>query len=84
MTQVENRVNDILTTLGIPMSAITAEAHFTRDLGMDSLDQAELVLNLEQAFGVAIPDGDWPQLSTVGEAIGYLEQRLQLSSTPAY
>lgn len=71
------KVHDILTKeLKIPPSNITPQAHFVDDLGIDSLDAVELVMSVEEEFGIEIPDEDAEKLTTVPELLLYLEQRM--------
>jgi len=63
--------------LGVNAEQITMEASFIDDLGADSLDQVELVMDFEDKFEVDIPDEDAEKLRTVGEAIKYLDARLK-------
>jgi acyl carrier protein len=65
----------IIEKLGVDESEITPEASFTNDLGADSLDVVELVMALESAFDISIPDEDAEKIQTVGDAISYLENR---------
>lgn len=70
---VEVKVKDIIMDkLGVEESQITPEASFTNDLGADSLDIVELIMGFESEFGITIPDEDAEKLSTVGDAIKYL------------
>jgi acyl carrier protein len=62
--------------LGVNAEQITMEASFIDDLGADSLDQVELVMDFEDKFEVDIPDEDAEKMRTVGEAIEYLKKRL--------
>ena len=62
--------------LGVNAEQITMEASFIDDLGADSLDQVELVMDFEDKFEVDIPDEDAEKMRTVGEAISYLTERL--------
>ncbi len=66
----------IIDKLGVEESQITPEASFTNDLGADSLDIVELVMGIESAFGLSIPDEDAEKFSTVGEAVKYLKEKL--------
>lgn len=63
--------------LGVNTEQITMEASFIDDLGADSLDQVELVMDFEDKFEVDIPDEDAEKMRTVGEAISYLKERLE-------
>lgn len=70
---MKKQLTEILATFGVPESAITPQAHFTRDLGLDSLDAIDLVIQLEQTFGISIPDEDYEKLTTVQAVLTYLE-----------
>ncbi len=59
--------------LGVDIDEVTAEASFIDDLGADSLDTVELVMALEEEFGIEIPDEDAEKISTVKDAISYIE-----------
>lgn len=73
---VQAKVKEIVADkLGVEESQITPEASFTNDLGADSLDIVELVMGFEQAFDISIPDEDAEKISTVGDAIKYLEEK---------
>ena len=63
----------IAEQLGVKVEEVTDSASFIDDLGADSLDTVELVMALEEKFGVEIPDEDAEKMTTVGEAIKYLE-----------
>jgi acyl carrier protein len=72
---VSERVIDIVATqLGVSKDQITAETNFVNDLGADSLDQVELVMELEEEFDVNIPDDAAEKIQTVGQAIEYIEK----------
>jgi acyl carrier protein len=74
---IEAKVKEIIMDkLGVEESQITPEASFTNDLGADSLDIVELVMGIESAFGLSIPDEDAEKFSTVGEAVKYLKEKL--------
>jgi acyl carrier protein len=62
--------------LGVSESEVTESASFVDDLGADSLDLVELVMALEEEFGVDVPDDDAAGLKTVGDAVGYIEKKL--------
>ena len=68
------RVIAILASFGINASQLTGDVHFTRDLGLDSLDTVDLIMQLEQAFGIRIPDEDYPRLTTFQGVLDYLAQ----------
>jgi acyl carrier protein len=63
--------------LGVDESKIVPEARFTEDLNADSLDLVEMIMELEEAFGVEIPDEDAEKILTVQDALNYIEQKLQ-------
>ncbi len=78
MADVEAKVKDIIMNkLGVEASQVTPEASFTNDLGADSLDTVELVMEFEKAFNLQIPDEDAEKISTVGDAIKYLTAKAQ-------
>ena len=64
----------IIDKLGVEESAITEEAHFVNDLGADSLDTVELIMEFEEEFGIEIPDEDAENITTVSSAIKYIEE----------
>ena len=66
----------IIDKLGVEESQITPEASFTNDLGADSLDIVELVMGFESAFQISIPDEDAEKISTVVDAIKYLNEKV--------
>jgi len=77
MQTIEQKVTTILTEkLGIPPSEITPDASFVKDLGIDSLDYAELVMEFEQTFDLKIPDDDADKMQTIGQAIHYIADKL--------
>ncbi|MDI6802340.1 MAG: acyl carrier protein [Bacteroidota bacterium] len=77
MSDVATKVKEIvMNKLGVEESAITPEASFTNDLGADSLDTVELVMEFEKSFNIQIPDEDAEKIGTVGDAINYLTQKL--------
>ena len=65
----------IAEQLGVKVEEVTDNASFVDDLGADSLDTVELVMALEEKFGIEIPDEDAEKMNTVGEAIKYLEEK---------
>lgn len=74
---IEAKVKDIITDkLGVEESQITPEASFTNDLGADSLDIVELVMGFESTFNISIPDEDAEKISTVGDAVNYLKEKV--------
>jgi acyl carrier protein len=71
---IESRVKEIIVNeLGVEAEKVTPDASFVEDLGADSLDTVELVMAFEEEFGIDIPDEDVEKMSTVGEAVRYLE-----------
>ncbi len=64
----------IAEQLGVDEGEITPESHFIDDLGADSLDTVELVMQLEEEYGLEIPDQDAEKLQTVGDAIKYIDK----------
>ena len=77
MQDVRGKVTEILVEkLGIAPTEVTPDANLIKDLGIDSLDYAELVMEFEQAFNIRIPDNDAEQLQTVDEAVDYIEKKL--------
>ncbi|HCV44159.1 MAG TPA: acyl carrier protein [Bacteroidetes bacterium] len=76
MADVEAKVKEIIINkLGVEDSQITPEASFTNDLGADSLDTVELVMEFEKAFSLQIPDEDAEKIGTVGDAIKYIKSK---------
>ena len=76
MADVMTKVKEIIANkLGVDEAQITPEASFTNDLGADSLDTVELVMEFEKAFNLQIPDEEAEKISTVGDAIKYLESK---------
>jgi acyl carrier protein len=70
---MKERVIEILKQFGVPESAITDQTHFSRDLGLDSLDTVDLIMQLEKEFGIRIPDEDYEKLTTMQSVLTYLE-----------
>jgi len=74
MSSVSEKVKQIVVQqLGVSPDQVTDNAKFIEDLGADSLDQVELVMALEEEFGSDIPDEDAEKLTTVGDAVKYVE-----------
>jgi acyl carrier protein len=75
---IPQKVTKILTDkLGIAESEITPDANFVKDLGIDSLDYAEIVMEFEQTFDIRIPDDDADRLQTFGEAVKYIQEKIK-------
>ena len=74
MSTFEKVKDVIIDKLGVEESAINEEAHFVNDLGADSLDTVELIMEFEEEFGIEIPDDDAENITTVGAAIKYIEK----------
>ena len=74
MSEITSRVKAIIVDkLGVDEKEVTPEASFTNDLGADSLDTVELIMEFEKEFNIAIPDDQAENISTVGQAIAYIE-----------
>jgi acyl carrier protein len=74
MSDIATKVKAIIVDkLGVDENEVTPEASFTNDLGADSLDTVELIMEFEKEFNIAIPDDKAEKISTVGEAISYIE-----------
>lgn len=77
MASVMERVVEIISAqMGVGKEQITAETSFVNDLGADSLDTVELVMELEEEFDITIPDEDAEQIQTVGQAVKYIEEHI--------
>lgn len=75
MSDIAARVKSIIIDkLSVEESEVTPEASFTNDLGADSLDTVELIMEFEKEFNISIPDDQAENISTVGQAISYIEQ----------
>ena len=78
MSDIASRVKKIIVDkLGVDEAEVTNEASFTNDLGADSLDTVELIMEFEKEFNISIPDDQAENISTVGQAISYLEQNVK-------
>ena len=78
MSEIAEKVKSIIIEkLGVEESEVTAEASFTNDLGADSLDTVELIMEFEKEFNISIPDDQAENIGTVGQAIAYLEANVQ-------
>ena len=74
MSEIASRVKAIIVDkLGVEESEVTTEASFTNDLGADSLDTVELIIEFEKEFGISIPDDQAEKIATVGDAVSYIE-----------
>ena len=74
MSEIQERVKAIIVDkLGVEESEVTMEASFTNDLGADSLDTVELIMEFEKEFGISIPDDQAEKISSVGDAVAYIE-----------
>ena len=75
MSNIAEKVKAIIVDkLGVDESEIALESSFTNDLGADSLDTVELIMEFEKEFNIAIPDDQAEKIVTVGQAIDYIEQ----------
>ena len=73
MSDVSDRVKKIIVDkLGVDDAEVTAEASFTNDLGADSLDTVELIMEFEKEFDISIPDEEAEKIGTVGQAVNYV------------
>lgn len=78
MTDIAEKVTKIIVDkLGVDESEVSPDANFTTDLGADSLDTVELIMEFEKTFDISIPDEEAEKIQTVGQAISYLESQLQ-------
>jgi acyl carrier protein len=74
MSDIATRVKNIIVDkLGVDEKEVTPEASFTNDLGADSLDTVELIMEFEKEFNIAIPDDEAEKITCVGDAIKYIE-----------
>ncbi len=78
MSDISTRVKSIIVDkLGVEEAEVTPEASFTNDLGADSLDTVELIMEFEKEFNITIPDDQAEKIATVGQAISYIEQNVK-------
>ena len=78
MSDIATRVKKIIVDkLGVDEGEVTTEASFTNDLGADSLDTVELIMEFEKEFNISIPDDQAENIATVGQAISYLEENVK-------
>ncbi len=77
-TELDQRVSEIIIEqLGVPKEEIAPEASFIDDPGADSLDIVELVMAMEEAFDIEIPDEDAEKIQTIGDALSYVRDRVE-------
>ena len=77
MSEIESRVKAIIVEkFGVSESEVTSEANFTNDLSADSLDRVELIMEIEDEFGISIPEEQAEKISTVGDAVKYVEEKV--------
>ena len=75
--KITTKVTDIIVKkLGVDETQVVSEASFTKDLGADSLDTVEVMLELEKEFNIQIDEADQSKVQTVGDAINYLNEKL--------
>lgn len=75
MSEIESKVKEIIADkLGVDEADVNPEASFTNDLGADSLDTVELIMEFEKSFNITIPDDQAEKIATVGDAIAYIEE----------
>ena len=75
MSDIESRVKTIIVDkLGVDENEVTNQASFSNDLGADSVDTVELIMEFEKEFNIAIPDEEAEKIGTVGEAVTYIEK----------
>jgi acyl carrier protein len=75
MSEIEARVKQIIVEkFGVMESQVTSEASFTNDLSADSLDRVELIMEIEDEFGISIPEDQAENIATVGDAVKFVEK----------
>ena len=75
MSEIESRVKAIIVEkFGVSESQVTTEANFTNDLSADSLDRVELIMEIEDEFGISIPEDAAEKIATVGDAVKFVEE----------
>ena len=75
MSEIDSKVKEsIADKLGVDEADVKPEASFTNDLGADSLDTVELIMEFEKSFNITIPDDQAEKITTVGDAIAYIEE----------
>lgn len=76
MSETLDKVKEVvMDKLGVEESQINEDAHFMDDLGADSLDTVELIMQLEEEFGIEIPDDDAENITTIGKAVEYIDSK---------
>jgi len=76
MSDIQTKVTEIIVDkLGVDAAEVVPTANFTNDLGADSLDTVELIMEFEKEFEISIPDDDAEKIATVGDAIQYIEAK---------
>ena len=77
MENIHQTITAILVDkLGLAETEVTTDANFIKDLGIDSLDYAELIMEFEKEFNIAIPDDQAEKISTVGQAVSYIQENV--------
>ena len=77
MSEIESRVKAIIVEkFGVSESEVTSEANFTNDLSADSLDRVELIMEIEDEFGISIPEDQAEKIATVGDAVKFVEEKV--------
>ena len=77
MSNTQETITNILVDkLGLAATEVTPDANFIKDLGIDSLDYAELVMEFEQNFDIRIPDEDAEQMQTINQAVKYIDTKV--------
>jgi acyl carrier protein len=78
MSEIASKVQAIIVDkLGVDEGEVTPEANFTNDLGADSLDTVELIMEFEKEFNISIPDEQAEGIASVGDAISYIEKNIK-------
>lgn len=82
MSDISTRVKAIIVEkLGVDENEVTPEASFTNDLGADSLDTVELIMEFEKEFNIAIPDDSAEKIQTVGQAVRFIDEKVKEKET---
>ena len=83
MADLEAQIKSLIADkLGVEPSDISNDSSFTNDLGADSLDTVELIMEFEKEFELAIPDEDAEKIATVGDALHYIEENVNVQADP--